>query len=147
MALSQSALSELLDAIRAGGSADVMRDAMTLVLQQLIELEADQAIGAGRYERTDTRTTHRNGSRNRLLSTKAGDVELRIPKLRTGSFFPAGPLSPLCTIATQSHGRPGLRTAPALRRHRLESEPARAVSALGDQSGRRKYDAEDHVRR
>ena len=44
MALSQSALSELLDAIRAGGSADVMRDAMTLVLQQLIELEADQAI-------------------------------------------------------------------------------------------------------
>jgi transposase-like protein len=89
MALSQSALSELLDAIRAGGSADVMRDAMTLVLQQLIELEADQAIGAGRYERTDGRTTHRNGSRSRLLSTKAGDVELRIPKLRSGSFFPA----------------------------------------------------------
>ena len=89
MALSQSALSELLDAIRAGGSADVMRDAMTLVLQQLIELEADQVIGAGRYERTDARSTHRNGSRGRLLSTKAGDVELRIPKLRTGSFFPA----------------------------------------------------------
>src|SRR6266508_6259582 len=89
MTLSQSALSELLDAIRAGGSADVMRDAMTLVLQQLIELEADQAIGAVRYERSDSRTTHRNGSRSRLLSTKAGDVELRIPKLRTGSFFPA----------------------------------------------------------
>ena len=89
MALSQSALSELLDAIRAGGSADVMRDAMTLVLQQLIELEAAQAIGAGRYERSDERTTHRNGSRGRLLSTKAGDVELRIPKLRSGSFFPA----------------------------------------------------------
>ncbi len=84
MALSQSALSELLDAIRAGGSADVMRDAMTLVLQQLIELEADQAIGAGRYERSEARMTHRNGSRGRLLSTKAGDVELRIPKLGTG---------------------------------------------------------------
>jgi putative transposase len=89
MALSQSALSELLDAIRAGGSADVMRDAMALVLQQLIELEAEQAIGAGRYERSDARTTHRNGSRGRLLSTKAGDIELRIPKLRSGSFFPA----------------------------------------------------------
>jgi putative transposase len=89
MALSQSALSELLDAIRAGGSVDVMREAMTLVLQELIELEAAQAIGAGRYERTDERTTHRNGSRGRLLSTKAGDVELRIPKLRAGSFFPA----------------------------------------------------------
>jgi len=89
MALSQSALSDLLDAIRAGGGGDVLREAMTLVLQELIELEAAQAIGAGRYERTDERTTHRNGSRSRLLSTKAGDVELRIPKLRTGSFFPA----------------------------------------------------------
>ena len=89
MALSQSALSELLDAIRAGGSEDVLREAMTLVLQELIELEAAQAIGAARYERTDERTTHRNGSRSRLLSTKAGDLELRIPKLRNGSFFPA----------------------------------------------------------
>jgi len=89
MALSQSALSELLDAIRAGGSEDVLREAMSLVLQELIELEAAQAIGAGRYERTDARTTHRNGSRTRLLSTKAGDVELHIPKLREGSFFPS----------------------------------------------------------
>ena len=71
MALSQSALSELLDAIRAGGSADVMRDAMALVLQQLIELEADQAIGAGRYERTDARTTYRHGSRGRRIGTSA----------------------------------------------------------------------------
>ncbi len=88
MALSQSALSELLDAMRAGGSLDVMREAMTLVLQELIEAEATQAIGASRYERTDERTTHRNGSRTRLLSTKAGDVELHIPKLREGSFLP-----------------------------------------------------------
>src|SRR3970040_2788736 len=88
MALSQSALSELLDAIRAGGSVDVMREAMALALQELIELEAAQAIGAARYERTDERTTHRNGVRSRLLSTKAGDVELRIPKLRSGSFLP-----------------------------------------------------------
>jgi len=88
MALSQSALSELLDAMRAGGSLDVMREAMTLVLQDLIEAEAAQAIGAGRYERTDERTTHRNGSRTRLLSTKAGDVELHIPKFREGSFLP-----------------------------------------------------------
>jgi transposase-like protein len=88
MALSQSALSELLDAMRAGGSIDVMREAMTLVLQELIEAEAAQAIGAARYERTDERVTHRNGSRTRLLSTKAGDVELHIPKLREGSFLP-----------------------------------------------------------
>ena len=89
MTLSQSALSELLDAIRSGGGEDVLRDAMTLVLQELIELEATAAIGAGRYERNEDRTTHRNGSRTRLLSTKAGDVKLHIPKLREGSFFPA----------------------------------------------------------
>lgn len=88
MALSQSALSELLDAMRSGGSIDVMRGAMTLVLQELIEAEATAVIGAGRYERTDERVTHRNGSRTRMLSTKAGDVELRIPKFREGSFLP-----------------------------------------------------------
>jgi hypothetical protein len=55
----------------------------------LIDLEATQVIGAARYERTENRTTHRIGSRARLLSTKAGDVELAIPKLRHGSFFPS----------------------------------------------------------
>src|SRR4051812_15094747 len=89
MALDQSALSELLDALRAGGDIDFMREAMQLVLQELIELEATQHIGAARYERNDTRATHRNGSRTRLLSTKAGDVELAIPKLREGSFYPS----------------------------------------------------------
>jgi transposase-like protein len=89
MALNQSALNELLDALRVGGDLDVVREALALVLQALIEAEAAQQIGAHRYERTETRTTHRNGTRTRLLSTKAGDVELRIPKLREGSFFPA----------------------------------------------------------
>src|SRR5437899_12061248 len=89
MALDQSALTELLDALRAGGDMDVFRDAMQLVLQALIDLEATQVIGAGRYERTDSRSTHRNGSRSRLLSTKAGDVDLQIPKLRDGSFYPS----------------------------------------------------------
>ncbi len=89
MALDQSALTDLLDALRSGGDLDFMREAMQLVLQALIDLEATEVIGAGRYERSDARTTHRNGSRSRLLSTKAGDVELAIPKLRHGSFFPA----------------------------------------------------------
>jgi putative transposase len=89
MALDQSALTELLDALKSGGDLDFMRRAMEVVLQLLIELEATEKIGAGRYERTDTRTTHRNGNRSRLLSTKAGDVNLQIPKLRQGSFFPS----------------------------------------------------------
>jgi transposase-like protein len=89
MTLPQSALSELLDALRAGGIIDLVRESVRLVAQELIEHEASEAIGAARYERTEARLTHRNGSRTRLLSTKAGDVELRIPKLREGSFFPA----------------------------------------------------------
>jgi putative transposase len=63
MALPQSALSELLDAIRAGGSGDVMREATTLVLQELIEVEAAQAIGAARYERTEERARTRADGR------------------------------------------------------------------------------------
>ena len=89
MALDQSALTDLLDALRSGGDLDFIREAMQLVLQALIDLEATQVIGAAHYERNESRTTHRNGSRSRLLSTKAGDVELAIPKLRHGSFFPA----------------------------------------------------------
>jgi putative transposase len=89
MALSKSALSELLDALRAGGDLDVIREGLAVVLQALIDAEAAQHIGADRYERTQQRTAHRNGTRARLLSTKAGQVELRIPKLGEGSFFPA----------------------------------------------------------
>jgi putative transposase len=89
MALDESAMTDLLAALRAGGGLDVVRQALALVLQALIEAEAAQQIGAGRYERSEQRTAYRNGSRARLLSTKAGDVELKIPKLREGSFFPA----------------------------------------------------------
>jgi len=58
-----------------------------LILQELIEVEATQEIGAAPYERAETRTNERNGSRPRLLATQAGDIELATPKLRKGSFF------------------------------------------------------------
>jgi transposase-like protein len=89
VALSQSDVSDLLDAIRAGGDLDVVRRSVELVLQALIDVEATEVIGAEPHERTSSRTSQRNGTRDRLLSTKAGDVELKIPKLRSGSFFPA----------------------------------------------------------
>jgi transposase-like protein len=82
-------MSDLLVALRAGGGLDVVREALALVLQALIDAEATQQVGADRYQRSTSRTTHRNGSRSRLLATKAGDVELKIPKLREGSFFPS----------------------------------------------------------
>ena len=78
----------LLETLRAGGDVDLIRHSVELVLQALIEAEATTVIGAALHERSDERTTYRNGHRPRLLSTKAGDIELKIPKLRSGSFFP-----------------------------------------------------------
>ncbi len=89
MALSQSALSELLEAFRTGDGIDMIRESVRTVLQGLVEFEAAGVIGAERYERTEDRLTERNGTRPKLLATKAGDVEVRIPKLRKGSFFPS----------------------------------------------------------
>ncbi len=75
MAPSESALSDLLDAFRAGDGVDLIRESVRLVLQELIEVEAGEAIGASRYERVDTRVTERNGHRPRLLAIQAGDIE------------------------------------------------------------------------
>jgi transposase-like protein len=88
MALDESAVSALLDALRVGEGTDLVRELAQWGLQALIEAEATAAIGAGRYERSDGRVTERNGHRPRALSTKAGDLQLGIPKLRKGSFFP-----------------------------------------------------------
>ena len=89
MALPDSALSELLDALRVGDGTDLVRELAQWTLQALIDTEAAERIGAGRYERTDDRVTHRNGTRPRTLSTKAGDLQIGIPKLRAGSYLPS----------------------------------------------------------
>ena len=68
---------------------DAMRRLLAAALQDLIDAEATARIGAGRYERSPERTTHRNGNRSRQLATPAGQVELAIPKLREGAFFPS----------------------------------------------------------
>jgi putative transposase len=88
MALDESAASALLDALSVGEGTDFVRELAQWALQQLIEVEAADVIGADRWERDPGRVTHRNGHRPRVLSTKAGDLQLGIPKLRKGSFFP-----------------------------------------------------------
>ena len=88
MALNESAVSDLLDALRVADGTDLVRSLAEWALQQLIEAEATNKIGAGPWERADERVTHRNGHRPRTLSTKAGDLTVGIPKLRAGSFFP-----------------------------------------------------------
>jgi len=89
MALDQSALLEVLDALRTADAGERITQACEVVYQALIDAELSAKIGAGLHERTETRTNQRNGSRPRALTTIAGDLELRIPKLRSGSFFPA----------------------------------------------------------
>src|SRR5690606_28693344 len=84
----ESAVSDLLAALRTGEGTDLVRELAQWALQQLIEAEATAVIGAGAWERAEGRSTHRNGHRPRVLSTKAGDLHLGIPKLRKGSFFP-----------------------------------------------------------
>ena len=89
MALDNAALLEVLEAMQAAGVEDRVRTAAQTIYQALIDAELTAVIGAGPWERTADRTAQRNGSRPRTLTTTAGDLELRIPKLRAGSFFPS----------------------------------------------------------
>jgi putative transposase len=89
MALDQSALLEVLEALKAAEVDDRIRQAAETIYQALIEAELSSVIGAIPHQRTDARTAHRNGHRPRVLASTAGDLELRIPKLRSGSFFPS----------------------------------------------------------
>ena len=89
MTLDQSALLEVLDALKVADVGDRVRQAAETIYQALIEAELTAVIGAAPYERTDARLAQRNGHRSRTLTTTAGDLELRIPKLRVGSFFPS----------------------------------------------------------
>jgi len=87
MADSSMPLAELLR--KAGISQpEFLRDAMEWFLQELMEADVAQLIGAQAYERTTTRTNYRNGSRPRTFETRLGTLNLQIPKLRRGSYFP-----------------------------------------------------------
>jgi len=77
-----------LELLRNGGGGDFLKDLAETMLQRLMEWDVEGQIGAGRYERSGERTTHRNGYRERDLETRLGTLELKIPKLRRGSYFP-----------------------------------------------------------
>lgn len=89
MALDQFALLEVLEALKSSDVSTRIRTASQTIYQALIDAELTAVIGAGPWERSEDRLAHRNGSRPRTLSTTAGDLELQIPKLRSGSFFPS----------------------------------------------------------
>src|SRR3954454_6483825 len=94
MALSQSALSELLDAFRTGDGVDMIRESVRTVLQELVEFEAAGVVGAERYERSEDRVTERNGTRPKLLATKAGRHRAADPETAEGLVLPVHPRTP-----------------------------------------------------
>ena len=78
----------LAELLAKAGDGDFLRTVAEAVVQLLMETDVDGLIGAGRHERTGERTTYRNGYRDRTLDTRLGSLQLRIPKLRQGSYFP-----------------------------------------------------------
>jgi transposase-like protein len=83
-------IDEVVSYFLEGEGVDVLRDSLRWVCQQLMEAEVSELVGAARGERApEERLTHRNGYRARPWATRAGEIELAIPKIRRGSYFPS----------------------------------------------------------
>jgi putative transposase len=82
---------ELLELVRKaeGGDVDFLREGVRVLAQALMEAEVSAQIGAEHSERTLDRVTHRNGYRLRDWDTRAGTIELAIPRVRQGSYLPS----------------------------------------------------------
>jgi len=81
---------EVVSYLLEGEGLDFLRESLTWVVQQLMEAEVSELVGAARGERMpEERLTHRNGYRSRTWATRAGELELAIPKIRRGSYFPS----------------------------------------------------------
>ena len=83
------ALAELLRKAEAEPGLDVLREGVRVLAEALMALEVEQHLGAGRHERTATRSGQRNGSRERSWDTRVGTIPLRVPRVRDGSYFPS----------------------------------------------------------
>ena len=89
-AVQRMTVDEVVSYFLEGEGVDVLRDSLRWVCQQLMEAEVSELVGAARGERApEERLTHRNGYRPRPWATRAGEIELAIPKPRRGSYFPS----------------------------------------------------------
>jgi transposase-like protein len=82
------ALAELLRKAEAEPDLDVLREGVRVLAEAVMALEVEQHLGASRHERTPQRDGYRNGSRERVWDTRVGTIDLRVPRVRDGSFFP-----------------------------------------------------------
>jgi transposase-like protein len=78
-----------LDKVMSEEHADVVREGVAAFVAELMEAEVAQQIGAELHQKAPGRVTHRNGYREREWETRAGTIELEIPRLRSGSYFPS----------------------------------------------------------
>jgi putative transposase len=78
----------LADLAEKGADADLLREMIQYVAQRLMEMDVETLCGAAYGERSAERANSRNGYRERVWETRAGAIDLRLPKLRTGSYFP-----------------------------------------------------------
>ena len=74
--------------LEKSSDADLLREMVGFAAHRLMELDVESLTGAAHGERSPERINHRNGYRDRIWETRAGAVELRIPKLRKSSYFP-----------------------------------------------------------
>jgi len=81
----------LAEVLRKAGveEADFLREGVRVLAQELMELELAEHVGADRHERTPDRSGYRNGYRERPWDTRVGTIELQVPRVRDGSFFPS----------------------------------------------------------
>ena len=108
----------LAELLQKSGDGDFLKAVAEAVLQILMEADVEGLIGAGRHERSADRLNYRNGYRDRTLDTRVGTLQLRIPKLRQGSYFP-----PFLEPRRTRHSDPG-----GLDRRRVDA-PGRGTGA------------------
>ncbi len=89
MANLRMTLLDLLNKEEQGADPSFLRDGVRLLAQELMDAEVTQLAGAGLHERSENRLTYRNGYREREWDTRVGTVDLQIPKLRQGAYFPS----------------------------------------------------------
>ena len=79
----------LMELIEKGADGDLVRDMLAFAAERIMEMEVEARTGASHGSRSPDRTNHRNGYRDRAWETRAGRIDLEIPKLRKGTYLPS----------------------------------------------------------